>query len=187
MFLDIGIGENANSGRLVLELYGDTNPVTVYNFRVLCTGELGTNASGLRLHYKNTRFHRIITEFMCQGGDLTDGKDSSPSIWGSKFPDENFIHKHTKAGILSMANKGPNTNGSQFFLCTTATPWLNDLHVVFGHLVQGLEVLKSIEAVDSKSGSTSKTLKLLTVGNYHKITSIFSKFTTLLFIAISKI
>lgn len=147
-----------------MELYEDTNPVTVHNFRVLCTGELGTNSDGLRLHYKSTRFHRIIKEFMCQGGDLTNGKGNSPSIWGSKFADENFIHKHIGPGVLSMANKGPNTNGSQFFLCTVATPWLNDLHVVFGHLLKGLEVLKAMEVVGSKSGTTSKDVKVVDCG-----------------------
>ncbi|KAG0600271.1 hypothetical protein M758_11G020400 [Ceratodon purpureus] len=147
-----------------MELYEDTNPVTVHNFRTLCTGELGTLSNGLCLHYKNTIFHRIIKEFMCQGGDLTNGKGNSPCIWGSKFPDENFIHKHTGPGVLSMANKGPDTNGSQFFLCTVATPWLNDLHVVFGQVREGLEVVQAMEAVGSKSGTPSAKVKIVDCG-----------------------
>lgn len=164
MFFDIGIGKNEIAGRVVMELYEDTNPVTVYNFRVLCTGELGIDGNGLCLHYKSTIFHRIIKEFMCQGGDLTNGKRGSPSIWGSTFPDENFIHKHAGPGVLSMANKGPDTNGSQFFVCTVATPWLNDLHVVFGHVLQGLDVVQAMEAVGSKSGTTSKVVKIIDCG-----------------------
>ena len=163
VYLDIAIGKKT-VGRIAIELFMDTTPKTAQNFRALCTGEKGLTSSGLRLHYKSTTFHRIIPKFMCQGGDLTNGKDHSPSIYGPNFIDENFVRKHTNMGVLSMANKGPNTNGSQFFLCTVATPWLDGKHVVFGQVHEGFDVLRAMEAVGSKSGTPKQEVKIVDCG-----------------------
>jgi len=164
VFFDMTIG-SAPAGRVTMELYADTVPKTAENFRCLCTGEKGTGKSGKPLHFKGSSFHRVISQFMCQGGDFTRGNGTGgESIYGDKFADENFVHKHTGAGVLSMANAGPNTNGSQFFLCTVATPWLDGKHVVFGKVIEGMEVVRSIEAVGSQSGQTSKAVVIADCG-----------------------
>jgi len=164
VFFDITIGD-APAGRLVFELFADVTPKTAENFRALCTGEKGKGQSGKALHFKGSSFHRIIPDFMCQGGDFTRGNGTGgESIYGAKFADENFTKKHTGPGILSMANAGPNTNGSQFFICTVATPWLDGKHVVFGNVTDGLDVVKKMEAVGSRGGTPSKAVKIADSG-----------------------
>lgn len=148
-------------GRMVFELYSDVVPRTAENFRCLCTGEKGRGHSGKQLTFMGSKFHRIIPGFMCQGGDFTHGTGTGgESIYGGKFADENFKMEHTKPGILSMANSGPNTNGSQFFICTRKTPHLDGKHVVFGELVEGMEVLLEIEKEGSQSGKTSSKVTI---------------------------
>merc|ERR1719440_1870580 len=157
VFFDVSIG-GRRAGRLLFELYADSVPKTAENFRCLCTGEMGRGRSGKALHYLGSKFHRIIPQFMCQGGDFTAGNGTGgESIYGTKFNDENFTHKHTKPGFLSMANAGPNTNGSQFFLTTVATPWLDGKHVVFGRVVEGMDVVKKIETTPTHPGDKPKS------------------------------
>ena len=154
VFFDVGIGKQ-NAGRIIINLYADT-PKTSENFRALCTGEKGMGPSGKPLHYKGSSFHRVIPGFMAQGGDFTSGDGrGGESIYGRTFPDENFKQKHTGRGILSMANAGPNTNGSQFFLCFVATPHLDGAHTVFGKVHDGLDVLAEMEKVGSRTGDVS--------------------------------
>ncbi|XP_072986615.1 peptidyl-prolyl cis-trans isomerase CYP63-like [Typha latifolia] len=165
VFLDISIdGERAN--RMTFELFSDVVPKTVENFRALCTGEEGIGASTKKpLHFKGSTFHRIIKGFVAQGGDFSKGDGSGgESIYGERFPDENFKLKHDGPGVLSMANSGPNTNGSQFFITLKAVPHLDGKHVVFGKVVSGMQLLKKLEDAGSGKGKPVCTVKIVDCG-----------------------
>lgn len=156
-----------SKGRIVMELFAKVAPKTVENFRCLCTGEKGMGASGKLLHYKGSTFHRVIPNFMCQGGDFTAGNGTGgESIYGSRFADEweNGYIAHNVPFLLSSANAGPNTNGSQFFLTTTKTSWLDKKHVVFGRVESGTDVVKTIESFGSSSGYPSSKIVIQDCG-----------------------
>lgn len=149
VFFDVTV-EDKSIGRIIMELRGDVVPKTAENFRALCTGEKSFS-------YKGCPFHRIIPKFVCQSGDFINKNGSGGiSIYGGKFEDENFTLKHTDAGILSMANAGPNTNGSQFFITFAKAPALDGHHVVFGKVVQGMDVIQKIESYGTAEGKPTK-------------------------------
>ncbi|PWN48136.1 putative U-snRNP-associated cyclophilin [Violaceomyces palustris] len=157
VYFDIGFANAPapsikGSNRIVFELYADKVPKTAENFRALCTGEKGQSSSGAKLHYKGSTFHRVIPKFMIQGGDFTRGNGTGgESIYGEKFEDENLEGKHDRPFLLSMANAGPGTNGSQFFVTTVPTPHLNGKHVVFGRVLKGKSVVRRIESTPTGS------------------------------------
>jgi len=164
VFFDVGI-EGGEGGRIVFGLFGETVPRTAENFRALCTGEKGMGKSGKPLHYKGSVFHRIIPNFMIQGGDFTNGNGTGgESIYGTKFNDENFDIKHTAPFYLSMANSGKNTNGSQFFITTVKTSWLDGKHVVFGKVLEGQDLVKKMEGQGSGNGKTKVKVHIVDSG-----------------------
>ncbi|MCY2982436.1 MAG: peptidylprolyl isomerase [Planctomycetota bacterium] len=164
VYFDIAIGDQ-DAGRIVMGLYGNELPKTTENFRCLCTGEKGEGKLGKPLHFKGSFFHRVIPRFMIQGGDFTKGNGTGgESIYGEKFADEGFLFPHDVPGLLSMANSGPGTNGSQFFITTVPTPFLNKKHVVFGKVLEGMAVVKQIERLGSESGATQAFIMIKDCG-----------------------
>ena len=165
VFFEVSIGGRP-AGRIDFVLRNDIVPKTAENFRALCTGEKGVGKSGKPLHYKSSIFHRVIPDFMLQGGDFTEGSGrGGESIYGAKFADEAFTLKHDQPFLLSMANAGPGTNGSQFFITTVNTPHLDGKHVVFGKVIAGQEVVKAVEAVGSRTGATSQPVAITNCGS----------------------
>ena len=173
VYFDMQVGEDP-AGRIEMELFAKHYPKTAENFRALCTGEKGVGRAGKPLHFKGSSFHRVIPGFMCQGGDFTRGNGTGgESIYGEKFDDEfdNGVVGHSRPFLLSMANAGPNTNGSQFFLTTARTPHLDGKHVVFGKVVAGEEVVKAVEAVGSGSGRTSRPVVIVGCGEVEVVST----------------
>ncbi|TXG48289.1 hypothetical protein EZV62_027583 [Acer yangbiense] len=164
VLFDLNIGGHP-AGRLVIELFVDTAPITVENFRALCTGEKGIGRNRMPLHYKGTIFHHLIPSSVFTGGDLTDFNGlGGESIYGDSFADENFVNKHTGPGILSMTNTDPDTNDSQFLISNAKNEWLDGTNVVFGQVIEGFDVMKAVEEVGSISGLTSKPVMVANCG-----------------------
>lgn len=167
VFFDIEVGGEP-AGRVEFNLFGGMGgvPITAENFRALCTGEKGVaDQSGVPLHYKGSIFHRIIPGFMCQGGDFTTGTGTGgESIYGGKFADEDFTIRHSAPGLLSMANSGPDSNGSQFFITTVPCPHLDGKHVVFGEVERGFQTLGALEENGSASGAPDKVAVIVDCG-----------------------
>ncbi|KAI0253459.1 cyclophilin [Lactifluus subvellereus] len=157
VYFDITI-DGQQAGRIIFRLYDHIVPQTARNFRELATGQYGFG-------YQGSSFHRVIPQFMLQGGDFTRGNGTGGrSIYGEKFADENFQLTHNKPGLLSMANAGPNTNGSQFFITTVVTSWLDGKHVVFGEVIEGFEVVQLIESYGSSTGATQRKITIARSG-----------------------
>uniref|UniRef100_A0A2N9HBZ1 Peptidyl-prolyl cis-trans isomerase n=1 Tax=Fagus sylvatica TaxID=28930 RepID=A0A2N9HBZ1_FAGSY len=169
VYLDIDIDEQ-HQGRVVIGLYGQVVPKTVENFRAFCTGEKGDGAHGKKLHYKGSPFHRIVSGFMIQGGDIVYGDGRGfVSIYGGTFPDENFKTRHSHAGTVSMVNSGPDSNGSQFFITTVKASWLDGEHVVFGKVIQGMDTVFAIEGgAGTYSGKPRKKVVIVDSGEIPK-------------------
>lgn len=160
-YMDISIG-GKYIGRITYQLFSDIAPITAENFRALCTGEKGFG-------YKGTTFHRIVPKFMCQGGETTQGNgQGGESIYGPKFADENFKQRHGGPGVISMANEGPNTNGSQFFICTAKTPWLDGKHVAFGQVIKGMKVVRAMEEQGTTDGKPKSRVEIIFCGEMKK-------------------
>jgi peptidylprolyl isomerase len=167
-FLDISV-DGKHEGRIKIKLLQNIVPKTCENFRALCTGEKGLGARGKVLHYKNTYLHTVIPGFYCQGGDFVEGNGvGGASIYGEIFDDENFELGHSRRGVLSMANKGPNTNGSQFIITLAETSWLDKKHVVFGEIVSGMKILRKLEGYGTENGITTKVIKITNSGQLSK-------------------
>ncbi|KAG6853191.1 cyclophilin peptidyl-prolyl cis-trans isomerase Cyp2 [Blastosporella zonata] len=163
VFFDITINDQP-AGRIVFKLYDDVAPKSAANFRALASGT-HTDKKNKRLTYEGSTFHRVIKDFMIQGGDFTKHNGTGGvSIYGDKFDDEAFVKKHTKPGLLSMANAGPNTNGSQFFITTVVTSWLDGKHVVFGEVVDGMDLVREVENRGTPRGTPSATIKIANCG-----------------------
>lgn len=172
VFFDVTI-DGQKAGRIEMGLFGDVCPKTAENFRALCTGEKGVGKSGKAMHYKGTPFHRVIPGFMIQGGDFTKGDGTGGEcIYGSKFADENFVYVHDQPGLLSMANAGPNTNGSQFFITVAKTDWLDGKHVVFGRVINGMDVVKKVEAKGSPSGQPGASILIADCGELKEAANV---------------
>lgn len=165
VFLDVDI-DDQRLGRIIIGLYGQVVPKTVENFRALCTGEKGKSSNGIKLHYKGTAFHRIISGFVIQGGDIVHQDGSGyESIYGGTFPDENFKIKHSHAGVVAMVNSGPDSNGSQFFITTVKASWLDGEHVVFGKVLEGMDTVFAIEGgAGTYSGKPRKKVVISDTG-----------------------